>query len=63
MLLFRGVILPVGFILAGGVITARLALEAPHYRLLILPGLVLGFALIALGVHRIALVRRLHKGA
>ncbi len=63
MLIYRGIVLPTGFILAGVVLLLRLVPGAVHDGLRIIPALVLGLALIALGVHRILLLRRLRKAA
>lgn len=59
MLVVRGV-LAVALIVIGGVILVRM-LEA-GIRVEILPGVVLGAAMIALGVHRLSLILRVVRG-
>jgi uncharacterized membrane protein HdeD (DUF308 family) len=59
MLLFR-TILSVATILCGIVILAEM-LPSLRYGLAILPGLVLGAAMIALGAHRLSLIVRARK--
>lgn len=61
MLLFRGT-LAVALILCGGIILARML---PFIRsgFAILPGVVLGAAMIALGIHRLALIAHVRRSA
>ncbi|HEX4013744.1 MAG TPA: hypothetical protein VHX17_07650 [Candidatus Cybelea sp.] len=57
MLLLRSV-LAVAMIGLGGVILVRMLAVLPAGRFAILPGVVLGAAMIALGVHRLKLIAR-----
>jgi hypothetical protein len=57
MLFFRG-LLAVAMVLCGLVILVRMAQALPAGRFAILPGVVLGLAMIALGVHRLSLIAR-----
>jgi hypothetical protein len=57
MLLFRTV-LSVVMILCGVVILVRMLTAFPQGHFAILPGVVLGSAMIALGVHRLSLIAR-----
>jgi hypothetical protein len=56
MLVLRG-LLAAGMIGCGIVVMARMV-ESFHAGIAILPGLVLGAAMIALGVHRLSLIAR-----
>jgi hypothetical protein len=57
MLLLRAVI-SVAMILCGLVILARMLAVLPTGRFAILPGVVLGAAMVALGIHRLGLIAR-----
>jgi hypothetical protein len=57
MLLVRGM-LAVAMVALGGVILTRMLALVPAGRLTVIPGVVLGAAMIALGVHRLALIAR-----
>jgi hypothetical protein len=57
MLLFRG-IMGAAYILFGAVVVARISALAPQAGLRIVPGIVLGMAMIALGAHRLWLIKR-----
>ncbi len=57
MLLFRG-IMSAAYVLFGAIVLVRLAAFAPQAGFRIVPGVVLGAAMIALGVHRLWLIRR-----
>jgi hypothetical protein len=57
MLFFRG-LLAVAMVLCGLVILVRMAEVLPVGRFAVLPGIVLGAAMIALGVHRLSLIAR-----
>jgi hypothetical protein len=57
MLFLRG-LLAVAIILCGLVILVRMAEALPEGRFAVLPGIVLGAAMIALGVHRLSLIAR-----
>lgn len=57
MLFFRG-LLAVAIILCGLVILVRMAEALPAGRFAVVPGIVLGAAMIALGVHRLSLIAR-----
>ncbi|MFY9738481.1 MAG: hypothetical protein WAK11_05440 [Candidatus Cybelea sp.] len=57
MLFFRG-LLAVAILLCGIVILVRMAAALPEGRFAVLPGIVLGAAMIALGVHRLSLIAR-----
>jgi hypothetical protein len=57
MLFFRA-LLAVAMVLCGLVILVRMAQALPAGRFAILPGVVLGLAMIALGVHRLSLIAR-----
>ncbi|MFZ0032218.1 MAG: hypothetical protein WAK84_10135 [Candidatus Cybelea sp.] len=59
MLLARGV-LAIAMIACGAVILARMLVSAPA-GFAILPGIVLGGAMIALGVHRMMLIARVRR--
>jgi hypothetical protein len=61
MLLLRG-LLAVAMIVAGAVVCGRM-LESLGAGLAILPGIVLGGAMIALGVHRLALILRVRRSS
>jgi uncharacterized membrane protein YhaH (DUF805 family) len=51
-----------GFVVFGSIVVVRLLAFAPQAGFKIVPGVVLGLAMIGLGVHRIALiVRRLRS--
>lgn len=54
---FRGV-MAVAYIVAGIVIAAKMFAFAPHAGMKIATGVVLGIAMVALGVHRLWLIRR-----
>ncbi|HTX60618.1 MAG TPA: hypothetical protein VMH02_13190 [Verrucomicrobiae bacterium] len=58
MLILRGA-LAVLMVAVGSIVAVRTAELAPSGGLAIVPGLVLGAAMIALGVHRIALIVRM----
>jgi hypothetical protein len=60
VLVFRAV-LSVAMILCGGVILARMIAALPLGRFGIVPGVVLGGAMIALGVHRLSLIARVRR--
>jgi hypothetical protein len=49
----------IGFIGLGCLVLARLLPFAPKAGLQVAPGIVLGLAMIALGVHRMLLIRRI----
>lgn len=51
------------YIGAGAVILAEMLLLAPHAGTKIVVGVVLGVAMIALGVHRLVLIRRMRSSA
>ena len=57
MLFFR-TLLAVAMVLCGLVILARMAQALPAGGFAVLPGIVLGGAMIALGVHRLSLIAR-----
>ncbi|MGA2760897.1 MAG: hypothetical protein ABSF08_11315 [Candidatus Cybelea sp.] len=57
MLFFRA-LLAVAMVVCGLVILVRMALVLPAGGFAILPGVVLGGAMIALGVHRLSLIAR-----
>jgi hypothetical protein len=57
MLIVRG-LLAVAITLCGIIILARMLAVLPTGRFTILPGVVLGIAMIALGVHRLSLIIR-----
>jgi hypothetical protein len=57
MLFFRA-LLAVAMVLCGLVILVRMAQAVPAGRFAVLPGIVLGAAMIALGIHRLALIAR-----
>ena len=57
MLFFR-TLLAVAMVLCGLVILVRMAEALPEGRFAVLPGIVLGGAMIALGVHRLSLIAR-----
>ena len=57
MLFFRA-LLAVAMVLCGLVILVRMAQALPAGRFAILPGVVLGLAMIALGIHRLSLIAR-----
>jgi len=59
-MLFVRALLAAAMIGCGAVITARM-FESLHAGLAVLPGLVLGAAMIALGVHRLSLIARVRK--
>ncbi len=61
MLLIARAALAVGFVVFGSIVAARLLMYAPQAGFRIVPGIVLGLAMIALGVHRIALIVRLRR--
>ena len=61
LLIIRGIVFPVCFILAGAIMALRLLPVAPHDGFRIVPALVLSLALIALGVHRLMTVARLRR--
>jgi hypothetical protein len=50
--------LSIAILFCGLVILARMFMAAPEGRFAILPGIVLGGAMIALGLHRLALILR-----
>ncbi len=62
MLLVRGA-LAVALILCGGAIVVRMLAFIRPGGFAILPGLVLGGAMIALGVHRLALIAHARRAA
>jgi hypothetical protein len=53
--------LALAMIVCGGVILARVLPFGLHFE--VLPGIVLGTAMIALGVHRLSLILRMRGGA
>ena len=55
MLFFRG-LLAVAIILCGLVILVRMVAALPEGHFKVIPGIVLGAAMIALGVHRLSLI-------
>jgi formate/nitrite transporter FocA (FNT family) len=57
MLLFRG-IMAGAYILFGTIVVVRMAAYAAQAGTRIVPGIVLGAAMIALGAHRLWLIRR-----
>lgn len=57
MLFFRA-LLAVAMVLCGIVILVRMAEALPAGRFAVLPGIVLGGAMIALGAHRLSLIAR-----
>ncbi|MFZ0682940.1 MAG: hypothetical protein WAM84_08680 [Candidatus Cybelea sp.] len=57
MLFFRG-LLAIAIILCGLVILVRMAAALSEGRFAVLPGVVLGAAMIALGIHRLSLIAR-----
>lgn len=57
MVLFRGV-MAAAYILFGAIVIARICALAPQAGLRIAPGIVLGVAMIALGAHRLWLIKR-----
>jgi hypothetical protein len=59
VLLFRG-LLSLGMIACGTIVIARLL---PYARWEVVPGLVLGAAMIALGVHRLSLILRARRAS
>jgi hypothetical protein len=60
MLFFR-TLLAVAMVLCGLVILVRMAQALPAGGFAILPGVVLGLAMIALGVHRLSLIARVRR--
>lgn len=60
MLMLRGV-LAMGFVVFGTVVTLRLLAYAPQAGFKVVPGVVLGLAMIALGIHRLLLIMRLRN--
>jgi hypothetical protein len=60
MLFFR-TLLAVAMVLCGLVILVRMAQALPAGGFAILPGVVLGVAMIALGVHRLSLIARVRR--
>lgn len=59
MLFFRG-FLALAMVVVGAIVLVRVA--AFGFRIETLPGLVLGAAMVALGVHRLTLIVRLRRG-
>jgi hypothetical protein len=57
-MLFVRTLLAIALVLCGLVILARMALALPAGGFAILPGVVLGAAMVALGVHRLSLIAR-----
>ena len=53
--------LAAAFVVLGAIVVVRLLAFGLRWELL--PGLVLGAALVALGVHRLSLIARLRRGA
>lgn len=51
------------YIVAGAIIIAEMAFAAPHAGFKIVVGIVLGAAMIALGVHRLVLISRVRRSA
>ncbi|HEY9084661.1 MAG TPA: hypothetical protein VIN40_01765 [Candidatus Tyrphobacter sp.] len=62
MLILRSA-LAAGFVVFGTIVAVRLLAYAPQAGLRIVPGVVLGLAMITLGVHRIALIVRVWRNA
>jgi hypothetical protein len=59
VLFFRG-FLALAMVVVGAIVLVRIA--AFGFRIETLPGLVLGAAMVALGVHRLTLIVRLRRG-
>jgi phosphate/sulfate permease len=62
LIVLRGIFAAL-YIGAGAIIVAEMLLIAPHAGSRIVVGAVLGIAMIALGVHRLVLIRRMRSNA